>query len=74
MLKSIYIKKNMCYNKFRVVGTWLSLVEYLLGVQGVASSNLVVPTTEILRLKKFRRSIFLLYFYWGQIQLLLQRN
>ncbi len=27
-----------------VVGTWLSLVEHSLGVRGVGSSNLPVPT------------------------------
>jgi hypothetical protein len=29
---------------FPVVGTWLSLVEHSLGVRGVGSSNLPVPT------------------------------
>jgi hypothetical protein len=29
------------------VGTWLSLVEHSLGVRGVGSSNLPVPTIEI---------------------------
>ena len=28
----------------RIVGTWRSLVAHLHGVQGVASSNLAVPT------------------------------
>ena len=30
------------------VGTWRSLVAHLLGVQGVASSNLAVPTINLL--------------------------
>jgi hypothetical protein len=29
-----------------VVGTWLSLVEHSLGVRGVGSSNLPVPTIK----------------------------
>jgi hypothetical protein len=29
------------------VGTWLSLVEHSLGVRGVGSSNLPVPTNQI---------------------------
>ncbi len=29
-----------------VVGTWLSLVEHSLGVRGVGSSNLPVPTNS----------------------------
>jgi hypothetical protein len=32
------------------VGTWLSLVEHSLGVRGVGSSNLPVPTIKIIRL------------------------
>ena len=31
------------------VGTWLSLVEHSLGVRGVASSNLAVPTITLFR-------------------------
>ena len=31
---------------FTVVGTWLSLVEHSLGVRGVGSSNLPVPTNS----------------------------
>lgn len=34
------------------VGVWLSLVEYLNGVQGVASSNLVTPTIFLSQRKK----------------------
>jgi hypothetical protein len=32
------------------VGTWLSLVEHSLGVRGVGSSNLPVPTIKIIRI------------------------
>ena len=32
-------------HRLPLVGTWRSLVAHLLGVQGVASSNLAVPTT-----------------------------
>jgi hypothetical protein len=31
---------------FPTVGTWLSLVEHSLGVRGVGSSNLPVPTID----------------------------
>ena len=31
-------------DRLRYVGTWLSLVEHSLGVRGVGSSNLPVPT------------------------------
>ena len=31
------------------VGTWLSLVEHSLGVRGVGSSNLPVPTKVFMR-------------------------
>jgi hypothetical protein len=31
-----------------LVGTWLSLVEHSLGVRGVGSSNLPVPTIQLL--------------------------
>ena len=34
-------------DRFRCVGTWLSLVEHSLGVRGVGSSNLPVPTIKI---------------------------
>jgi hypothetical protein len=30
-----------------ILGTWLSLVEHSLGVRGVGSSNLPVPTNSI---------------------------
>jgi hypothetical protein len=30
-----------------LVGTWLSLVEHSLGVRGVGSSNLPVPTIQL---------------------------
>jgi hypothetical protein len=30
-----------------LVGTWLSLVEHSLGVRGVGSSNLPVPTNNL---------------------------
>ena len=33
--------------RFFIVGTWLSLVEHSLGVRGVGSSNLPVPTIHI---------------------------
>ena len=32
---------------FLLVGTWLSLVEHSLGVRGVGSSNLPVPTIHL---------------------------
>jgi hypothetical protein len=32
------------------VGTWLSLVEHSLGVRGVGSSNLPVPTIALVEL------------------------
>jgi hypothetical protein len=35
------------------VGTWLSLVEHSLGVRGVGSSNLPVPTIEINHLQDY---------------------
>ena len=45
-----------------LVGTWLSLVEHSLGVRGVASSNLAVPTNSFLCLRglpsALRPSIF----------------
>ena len=36
------------------VGTWRSLVAHLNGVQGVASSNLAVPTNNFPRISDFR--------------------
>ena len=40
------------------VGTWLSLVEHSLGVRGVGSSNLPVPTIKINKLSRcFPRTI-----------------
>jgi hypothetical protein len=33
---------------FPAVGTWLSLVEHSLGVRGVGSSNLPVPTITLI--------------------------
>jgi hypothetical protein len=33
-------------NEPSLVGTWLSLVEHSLGVRGVGSSNLPVPTNQ----------------------------
>ena len=33
-------------DRLRYVGTWLSLVEHSLGVRGVGSSNLPVPTNK----------------------------
>jgi hypothetical protein len=54
---------NFCGNPIRcgceaagsfLVGTWLSLVEHSLGVRGVGSSNLPVPTiTQIKLLRAF---------------------
>jgi hypothetical protein len=38
-----------CAADFLVVGTWLSLVEHSLGVRGVGSSNLPVPTISFLK-------------------------
>jgi hypothetical protein len=38
---------------FFLVGTWLSLVEHSLGVRGVGSSNLPVPTICLSRLAIF---------------------
>jgi hypothetical protein len=35
------------------VGTWLSLVEHSLGVRGVGSSNLPVPTIKINHLQDY---------------------
>jgi hypothetical protein len=35
------------------VGTWLSLVEHSLGVRGVGSSNLPVPTIKIIHLQDY---------------------
>jgi hypothetical protein len=35
---------NFSSRPLRLVGTWLSLVEHSLGVRGVGSSNLPVPT------------------------------
>jgi hypothetical protein len=35
---------------FLFVGTWLSLVEHSLGVRGVGSSNLPVPTILLIRI------------------------
>jgi hypothetical protein len=37
------------YSGFLFVGTWLSLVEHSLGVRGVGSSNLPVPTKLLIR-------------------------
>lgn len=34
-------------SRLACVGTWLSLVEHSLGVRGVGSSNLPVPTISI---------------------------
>ena len=39
-------------DRLRYVGTWLSLVEHSLGVRGVGSSNLPVPT--IFKINKLR--------------------
>src|SRR3984893_8235191 len=36
-----------------LVGTWLSLVEHSLGVRGVGSSNLPVPTIKISNLSDY---------------------
>ena len=40
-------------DRLRYVGTWLSLVEHSLGVRGVGSSNLPVPTIKINHLWNF---------------------
>ena len=40
-----------------VVGTWLSLVEHSLGVRGVGSSNLPVPTIKISHLSRIHESV-----------------
>ena len=40
------------------VGTWLSLVEHSLGVRGVGSSNLPVPTIKINHLQDYPTCIF----------------
>src|SRR5579863_3686832 len=37
------------------VGTWLSLVEHSLGVRGVGSSNLPVPTNHSLSVPAFQK-------------------
>src|ERR1700723_3391510 len=47
------------------VGTWLSLVEHSLGVRGVGSSNLPVPTIEINHLPPLHR--FSLLPQWGRL-------
>jgi len=39
--------------EFFLVGTWLSLVEHSLGVRGVGSSNLPVPTNDPLCFSAF---------------------
>ncbi len=51
VLNAIIFKTSpLCFNPiffssgFLSVGTWLSLVEHSLGVRGVGSSNLPVPT------------------------------
>src|SRR5271157_3176492 len=41
----------------RPVGTWLSLVEHSLGVRGVGSSNLPVPTKPSCQLSLYKRSL-----------------
>jgi hypothetical protein len=41
---SAVITPVSCAADFLIVGTWLSLVEHSLGVRGVGSSNLPVPT------------------------------
>ena len=41
-------------DRLRYVGTWLSLVEHSLGVRGVGSSNLPVPTIFLSILLGFR--------------------
>ena len=41
----------MCSIAFQV-GTWRSLVAHLHGVQGVASSNLAVPTNKFSNLER----------------------
>src|SRR5208282_2514310 len=43
---------------FLPVGTWLSLVEHSLGVRGVGSSNLPVPTIKISDLRRRTRFRF----------------
>jgi hypothetical protein len=44
-------------SRLRYVGTWLSLVEHSLGVRGVGSSNLPVPTISIeIPLKGFTKA------------------
>jgi hypothetical protein len=45
-------------NRLDCVGTWLSLVEHSLGVRGVGSSNLPVPTIKIIYLRKRLRFRF----------------
>ena len=40
-------------DRLRYVGTWLSLVEHSLGVRGVGSSNLPVPT--IFKISKLQK-------------------
>ena len=40
------------------VGTWLSLVEHSLGVRGVGSSNLPVPTNSCFQVPRKMRSGF----------------
>src|SRR5580700_4826100 len=47
---------------FPAVGTWLSLVEHSLGVRGVGSSNLPVPTIYSLETCNPRGRLILLFF------------
>ena len=45
-LKNVEPLRSVCGPNPLFVGTWLSLVEHSLGVRGVGSSNLPVPTNS----------------------------
>jgi hypothetical protein len=55
------------YNQQFAVGAWRRLVAHLLGVQGVASSNLAVPTNSLLSVES-RLTIEALSFAHSNIQ------
>ncbi len=57
-----------------VVGTWLSLVEHSLGVRGVGSSNLPVPTNSNQNESILREFAILLQSFGKPPQVLIERR
>jgi hypothetical protein len=56
------LQKSCNAHKMHVPGTWRSLVARFLGVEEVASSNLAVPTTDLLGISRLSGLEIFLFF------------